>query len=211
MLAGALLTLFAKKRVLSAPQLSRGFTLIELAITLALLGILLVLGMPNFAVWLQNSQVRVAAESIRDGLQLARAEAVRRNVPVRFQLTNNGSGSGLSNWAVDASNDGGATFAVPIQSRFSAEGSANARVGLSTVAQPNPAYTTAIGAGVGMPASVVFTSFGRVVAGGITRVDATSATLAAADTRRLVIVISPGGQIRMCDPQLPTSNAQGCV
>ena len=59
----------------------------ELLIGIAIIGILLALAAPNFAVWIQNSKIRTAAESIQNGLQLARAEAVRRNAQVRFQLT----------------------------------------------------------------------------------------------------------------------------
>ena len=43
------------------------------------LGIMLALGLPSFVETIQNMQVRTAAESILDGLQIARSEAVRRN------------------------------------------------------------------------------------------------------------------------------------
>ena len=69
-------------------MLSRGFSLIELMITLAVLGMLLAIGLPNMGTWLQNTQIRNAAESINSGLQFARAEAVKRNTTVRFQLVN---------------------------------------------------------------------------------------------------------------------------
>ncbi len=195
---------------LACPIAYRGFSLIELMVVLALAGILMLAGLPSFREWLLNSQVRTAAASINNGLQLARAEAVRRNVFVRFRL-NSTTLAGLSDWDVAASGDVGATFAVAVQSAPSAEGSGTTRVGVSTASQPTPPFTVPIAPGVGLPASVVFSSFGRPNAGGITRIDVTSATLAAADTRRLVLLVSPGGQVRMCDPLLVlATNPQGC-
>lgn len=188
---------------------ARGFSLIEMLIAIAMLGILLTVGLPSYANWLQNAHVRTAAESIRDGLQLARAEAVRRNAPVRFQLTS--GGVGLSDWNVAASSDAGTTFTVLIQSRSGAEGSTNARVGVSAAAQPSPAYSTALTAGAGLPASVVFNQFGQSNAG-ITRVDVTNAAVSAENMRRLVLLVSVGGRIRMCDPRLVlANNPQGCA
>src|SRR5258708_5346761 len=94
----------------------RGFSLIELMIGLTVFGIVLVLGLPSFSEWLQTQQIRVATEATLNGLQVARAEAVRRNLPVQIVFTPPGSG-----WAVTES-----VSAAPIQSRLSAEGSANA-------------------------------------------------------------------------------------
>jgi len=65
---------------------SPGFTLIEILVVVAVLGIVLMIGLPNMSAWLQNTQIRNAAESASAGLQLARAEALRRNAAVRFSL-----------------------------------------------------------------------------------------------------------------------------
>jgi type IV fimbrial biogenesis protein FimT len=67
--------------------LSRGVTLIELAVVLAVVAILFAQAAPSFSAWIHNSQVRTAAESIQNGMQLARAEAIRRNRSVMFWLT----------------------------------------------------------------------------------------------------------------------------
>lgn len=67
------------------PDRQAGMSLIELMIGIAVFGILLALGVPTFARWTQNSQIRNSAEAIHNGLMLARAEAVRRNTTVRFQ------------------------------------------------------------------------------------------------------------------------------
>ncbi|MFZ2541189.1 MAG: GspH/FimT family pseudopilin, partial [Gallionella sp.] len=65
---------------------SSGFTLIELMITLVILAIAMALGIPSYRDWVQNTQIRNAAESVQNGLQRARAEAVGRNTNVAFVL-----------------------------------------------------------------------------------------------------------------------------
>ncbi len=189
----------------------RGVTLIELMIGVAIVAILLMMGIPSFNLWIQNTQNRAATESILNGLQLARTEAVRRNTTVRFDLTD---ATGLVAWnvgCVTVTADCPAT----IQSRPATEGSVNARAGINTDAIPVPTppghFNTAIAAGTGLIAGVSFNGLGRAPNSGvdITRVDITNAAIASA--RRFVVVIGSGGQIRMCDPALVfANNPQGC-
>lgn len=197
--------------ILTAKQ--EGVSLIELMIGLVILAILLSAGLPAFSLWIQNTQNRTAAESIQDGLQLARTEAVRRNTNVRFTLTD---ASGLIAWTVGCVT---ATANCPatIQSRSGSEGTSNARAGIDTTAIPSPApttqFNTAIASGTGLPAGVTFTGLGRIpnanIGTDITRIDITNAS--AAGARRLVVTIGAGGTIRMCDPALALSaNPQGC-
>ncbi len=191
----------------------RGVTLVELMISVAIVAMLLAMGVPAFSLWIQNTQNRTAAESILNGLQLARNEAVKRNTLVRFNLTDT---SGLLVWNVGCVNP---TIECPavIQTRPAEEGSVNARVGISTATNPVPApsdyFTTPITAGTGVPAGVSFNSMGRVPDGNVgtdmLRIDVTNAV--ASDGRRYVVTIGPGGEIRMCDPSLAlASNPQGC-
>ncbi|MDR3299340.1 MAG: GspH/FimT family pseudopilin [Candidatus Accumulibacter sp.] len=64
-----------------------GFTLLELMIGVALMAILITLAVPNFSLWIRNMGIRGATESLVSGLQLARAEALKRNAAMHFQLT----------------------------------------------------------------------------------------------------------------------------
>lgn len=191
-------------------QLQHGVTLIELLLGIAILSILLAMGMPMFGGWIQNSQIRTATESIQNGLQLARIEAVRRNASVRFSLTDV---NGLVAWnvgCVTIRDDCPAT----IQQRSSGEGGANARVGVAIATDAAAAtYSVALAAGAGLSAGagVTFNGFGTVpnATADIARIDVVNAI--AADARRLVIFVGSGGLTKMCDPALPlVDHPQGC-
>ncbi|MBK8745772.1 GspH/FimT family pseudopilin [Propionivibrio sp.] len=74
-----------------------GFTIIELMITILIAGILASIALPSFSEFIKRGQVRTAAESVQNALQLARGEAVRRNERITFTL---GSGAGQTSWVV---------------------------------------------------------------------------------------------------------------
>jgi len=61
-----------------------GFSLVELLVAIALIAVLVGLGAPSYQEWIESTRIRSAAESIQGGLQLARAEAVKRNTQVQF-------------------------------------------------------------------------------------------------------------------------------
>ena len=211
--------------MLKAAQNQYGVSLLELLIAIAIGSILLMMGVPSFQSWIQNTQLRTAAESILNGLQVARTEAVRRNTNVRFNLTD---ASGMVAWSVDCETvvpmqSNGDECPAGIQSRAGNEGGTNARVGISTAPYPTAtpvpsSYFNDPGAGTGLPAGVTFDGLGRVPAKNldgspnnddITLISVTNAQSTTA--RRMVIVIRTGGQVRMCDPTLVLAdNPQGC-
>lgn len=59
-----------------------GFSIIEIAVTLVVLGMLLASAVPSMSAWVRNAKLRNQAESLQTGLQQARNEAVRRNRPI---------------------------------------------------------------------------------------------------------------------------------
>lgn len=189
----------------------RGVTMIELLIAILIVSILAVIGAPSFNHWMQNSRIRSVAESMLDGLQLARAEAVRRNTQIRFTLTDTMTNSCVAavsgtNWVVSQSDPTSGCAVAPsestapliIRKRASSEGSTNAVVAASQ-------------------SSIVFNGLGRV-----TPVPAANITVnvsnptggtcigAGGPMRCLRIEVSTGGQVRMCDPSLSSSDPRGC-
>ncbi|WP_211443593.1 GspH/FimT family pseudopilin [Collimonas humicola] len=189
----------------------RGTTLIELMVALAVFATLLALAWPNFKSSIQNAQIRTAAESIVNGLQLTRAEAVRRNSEVQFQLNNTLAGaavSGGTDWSIvpdDLSTPGTPNFSTAMQTR-NGNDTVNARIGAKTAAD----FTSAAAAGANLPGNITFTGMGRLTAAStIVQIDVTNTTGTSA--RQLSITLTPGGQIRLCDPALTLAkNPQGC-
>jgi type IV fimbrial biogenesis protein FimT len=168
---------------------SAGFTLIELMITVVVLAILLYVALPNFAVWMQNTQIRTAGEAVLNGMQLARAEAIRRNVNVELRLDVS------SGWTARIPDTG-----EVIQSRLAGEGSGAAMV---TIA-PAGAKT------------VTFNSFGSAATNvdgtpTVTEIKIDSPAITAADSRELCILVRAGGNIRLCDPQVPAADTRTCI
>ncbi len=63
---------------------SRGFTIIEFAVTLAIVGILVSMALPNLMSMLANSQLRSTSSELHAALSTARAEALRSRTAVTF-------------------------------------------------------------------------------------------------------------------------------
>ncbi len=173
-----------------------GFTLIELMVTITILAVLLFIALPNFAVWMQNTQIRTAGEAVLNGMQLARAEAIRRNANVELRMDLS------SGWTACVAGTGSACVAgVPefIQSRLAGEGSAAAAVTI-----------TPVGA-----TKITFNGFGSIATNddgtaAITEIKIDSPAIAAADSRELCVLVRAGGNVRMCDPQVAVTDTRSC-
>ncbi|WP_199884962.1 GspH/FimT family pseudopilin [Pseudomonas bohemica] len=63
---------------------SGGFTLIELIVTVVIVGIFAAIAMPSFSSLIHRNSVRAAADEFYDLLQYARAEAVTRRTTVNI-------------------------------------------------------------------------------------------------------------------------------
>lgn len=189
--------------MLTGLTMQRGVSLIETMIGLVIASLLLSVGVPSFSTFMQNTQIRNAAEAMQNGLSLARTEAVRRNTNVRFTL---GTASSWTVGCVTADPDCPAT----IQARTAAEGSARAVVNLSEVV----ASTNAAAASPVISSEISFNGLGKVRAlpagnnAVINISNPTAGTCAAAGgtMRCLRVVVSAAGQVRMCDPKLAASN-----
>jgi type IV fimbrial biogenesis protein FimT len=174
-------------RVLRTNQ--KGVTLIEAMVALVIMGVLIAAGLPSFGTFLQNRKVRNSAEAIQNGLQLAKAEAVRRNTVVVFNL------AAGSSWNLTCANCSDVLPSMP-------------------ATEMSPDVVTD-------PAAVAlnFNGFGKVsnlAASATSTINISNSkgtcltTTGGSGIRCLRIVVAPGGQIRTCDPMLPTSAAQAC-
>jgi len=185
----------------------RGVTLTEMMIGIAVVGILMVLALPNFTVFLQNAQIKNAAEGVLQGLNIARQEAIRRNTTVRFQFVSDlTSGCALSSsklsWIVSLQDPTGKcdiaasdTIAPQtVQKQSATEGT------LNVVAAATGGTT------------VVFSGLGRVSGAGITQVDLSNSQAvcehvsASGTVRCLRVLISSGGQAKLCDPKVTAAS-----
>jgi len=176
-----------------------GFTLVELLIGLGIAALLMVLALPSFALWIADSQIRAAAESIATGLRYAQGEAIKRNSQVAFTIDpTTGTGGWTTTLVMDGSTLQGAAFA---------EGAGKVK-------------PTAVPLG---STTVTFTGLGQIgpnaVGATLTEVDLTSST-GIAGTRDLNVLVGGGasgvaGQgnrtgIKICDPKWPATDPKGC-
>ncbi|WP_177206528.1 MULTISPECIES: GspH/FimT family pseudopilin [unclassified Variovorax] len=184
----------------------KGFTLVELMVAVALFALLFTFAYPSYTDFIRNAQIRTVAESVVNGLQLARAEAIRRNSNIQFHFPNTSnsvSTTGGTDWSISSALSATPTnFNQAIQTRRENSGSSNARIGVAN------STGTAAAAGAGMPADIMFTGMGRLNgASAVRRIDVTGA----AGARALAILLAPGGDVRLCDPALSlATNPQGC-
>lgn len=187
---------------------SAGFTLIEMAITLVIFGFLLVAAMPAMQEWFTNARIRGASESIQNGIQTARAEAIRRNRPITFWLIENDdlhaflascavSSIGTA-WMVSVNNPGGNCDDAPsltdspmiVTGRTA--GDTGAKVTVTALQSDNATAAS----------SITFNGFGSVTnttAIANIRIESPGAE---AGARPLQIVVSSSGTVRMCDPSV---------
>lgn len=77
----------------------RGFTLVELLITIAIMSILLMAAIPNFTEAMLSSKLNGYATSLVSSARLARSEAVKRNATVRLCVSTDGSTCATGLWS----------------------------------------------------------------------------------------------------------------
>lgn len=159
-----------------------GFTLIEVVVTVAVLVAVSTIAIPAFQASIGNAQIRTVAESIRNGLQQARAEAIKRNARIRFTLQTS------SAWQIGCVTVAADCPAV-ITQKNAVEGSSTN----TTVSADN--Y------------SAVFSSFGTrdpAAAAALTVVNVTNAQVKSEERRALRVMLNAGGNVKVCDPTVNT-------
>jgi type IV fimbrial biogenesis protein FimT len=168
---------------------SSGFSLVELVIVVAIIGFTAAIAMPSYNAWIQNTKVRTATESILNGIQKARAEALTRNTQVKFTL---GANSAWTVQCVTVAACGDLPGGV-VETRSNQDG------GTTTVT---------VTATPGGASELIFTNLGikSTVANQLSQVDL---SLTDAD-RNLRVTIGAGGNVRMCDPSATSTDPRKC-
>jgi type IV fimbrial biogenesis protein FimT len=173
------------------------------------MAIVTALAFPSYKAWIQNTRIKTTASAILNGLQIARAEAVRRNAPVQFVL---GANSDWTVGCVTVVAEPVAPAVTPpgcpatIQTRSTNEGST-----------ANIIVTLTDAAGTATPANntVVYTNLGGLAAVPVpfARADVTVSTtlLPAAQSTPLRVTLGTGGNARMCNQAVTsTSDPRKC-
>lgn len=192
--------------------------MVELVVTVLIVSILFAVGVPSYSGWMQNQQIRAGAESILNGIQVARSEAVKNDSPARFVLCS-GSNPLSASWEVlvasapaaappvslaCGANSNAAAGEIRVQERSGQEGSRFAQV------------TDLVVAGA---TTVTYNSLGRVVANtdgtaSLTSISVTTPATTALPNggRKLQINVGIAGNPRMCDPspELAATDPRHC-
>jgi type IV fimbrial biogenesis protein FimT len=176
----------------SRSAMTRGFTVLELMVVLVILGIVTFIALPSYNRWIANTQVRTAAESIQNGMRLASLEAVRRNAQVDFVLTND-----LSLTPASTPNAAGGSWVVRVP------GATPELVDSKAAAEASRTVVVASLAG-----TVSFSGLGRLTTGSaLACIRFTNPPNA---DRPLIVTVTPGGAVRMCDPTFGPTDPRGC-
>lgn len=94
----------------------RGFTLIELIVTLSITAVLLGIGIPSFVSFIRGQAVKTASFDITSMLVFARSEAIKRNTTV---LVTPESGDWAKGWTTTTTAPDGTTATLAKQAAFS--------------------------------------------------------------------------------------------
>ncbi|MGM9516406.1 GspH/FimT family protein [Roseateles sp. DB2] len=193
--------------------LVRGYSLIELAVTLVVLALVLASVVPSAAEWMQDLRMRGVAESLKTGLDRARMEALKGNRTMSFWLVTDAK-SKVPGADCELS-DMGMSWVVSVDSPSKACNAAR-----STTAKPRLAYRSEVsqdGAQVTVEAvdadgkkanQVTFNALGQVQGVGMIR-QVTVARIGGTG-RTLLILVEPGGSVRTCDPKVSAGDPRAC-
>lgn len=182
------------------PKRRLGVTLLEVLMGLVALGVLLAIAFPSVVTLMQNARLRAQAESVTRGLELARAEARRRNQPVEFVLVfgplanpAQATWSAIGESWVVRTASGRAPDVIDARSAVRSGGLAD-----STDVRVEASHHRRTDQSLG--SSIVFEPSGALAGAAPIRLDVTPMSGECAGLRCMRIVVGTDGQLRLCEP-----------
>jgi type IV fimbrial biogenesis protein FimT len=200
---------------------ARGFTLIEAAVVVAIMGIVLSVGLPSMSNWLLGRKALAAAIFYQDGIALARNAAIAHNSHSRLVLTENAA-NGKLDWRVDI-----CFPATDTPCDDSVGGWSTTAAAADRDPDPNQVFRSIARSAQTMPGegdldlavspsgatAVYFTPLGWVdttVAPHLARIDLAPAPARANAFAPLAVVLTLAGIASVCDPAAVAHDVRGC-
>jgi type IV fimbrial biogenesis protein FimT len=209
-----------EERLVLNQRRARGFTIIELMVAVTIIAILTALVIPTFGGMIQNSKIGSSSKSYLIGLQTARAEAIRRNTPVEFVLTNTPIAAGVENsavpdaagrnWVVRVTDPAASASYLPIETKSAQEGSGTSGTPSVQVVGAATAPPSATFAGVLAFNGLGSTTGGEAVVFDVSNPAGGPCAASGGPMRCQQIQVRPGGQIALCDPQAAAGDSRAC-
>jgi type IV fimbrial biogenesis protein FimT len=217
-----------------------GFTMVELMIVVAIMAIAYSIAIPYYTRIVANNKVKATAQSMVAGLRTARAAALQRNAPVRFQLmtvANNAASTGLwDNTCAYSVSSGPAGLISWIVSETDQQNTGNPN-GRCSLGPWSPNYPC-VDAGVHLCANdpmmvtessfvpipnvqvtadqpvVVFSPLGRITTDVLTHYASMSNIVVSSSITGTqtweVRISSPDGSVKLCNPQAAAGSDNAC-
>jgi type IV fimbrial biogenesis protein FimT len=123
---------------------ARGFTLVELMIGIAILGVVAMLAAPSFSAFIARAKLRGAANEVYADLQYARSEAVEKNQVFQVEFSSSGYDVWRMSRTAPTTKDASTTAAPnPVKSVLWTDSGTSVTSGSSMVVTFNPVRATA--------------------------------------------------------------------
>lgn len=177
----------------SKPKHTRGFTLIEATIAVAVTGVLLTIAVPSLQRQIDTRRIDGIAKEMSADLQFARSEAVARNEPVRFSVHADATGS--SCYVIHTGLAAQCSCSIPGPATCSGNAQQIKTVALSATQR------------VSIEANVSSLLFDPLHG---TSTPSGTLKITGADTRAVHHVVNIMGRIRSCSPQASVSGWRAC-
>jgi type IV fimbrial biogenesis protein FimT len=165
------MSLFLTKGLSPVHSYERGFSLLELMVTVAIVGVVCALAIPNYLVWSRTYQLRQATTDLHGNLNLARMTAMNRNAPVTITLGPISCPPDTIYCGINGASFGGVLPPIPL---------ANGKITGTLTTGGTTVQLSSLGLRIGGPVG------NQLI------------TLTNTDNLTYSIVVTPGGKIRWC-------------